>query len=134
MYRGEDAYELAGAPGRKVNGGVSLLETSHEEAVQPLASFTSGAASGNVRPQQLSPRAALQRTRFLNATENPSDARESALKRLGSFQRSAYRAPWWTRMGFGGHLHTIIGEHPPPVFCPLAVQFPGCEQADINVP
>ena len=64
-------------------------------------------------------RAALHRNRLLNAKENPSDARESALKRLGSYQRSAFRAPWWTRLGFGGHLHTILGERP--ILCDLAM-------------
>ena len=74
-------------------------------------------------PRQLNPagaaRAAIHRNRLLNAKENPSDARESALKRLGSYQRSAFRAPWWTRLGFGGHLHTILGERP--ILCSLAM-------------
>ena len=59
---------------------------------------------------QLTPRAARQQKRVLrDATETPSEVRESALERLGSFQRSAYRSPWWARLCAGGHVQTIIG-------------------------
>lgn len=59
--------------------------------------------------QHLTPRAARQENARLQATENPDDGRESALRRLGSYHRNAYRSPWWARLCASGHVQTIIG-------------------------